>query len=526
MDSSEAEKVVMGRISRSEPEHIAKKITGYIYFQGISDQEMIRLALGLDTLIDNLIQKAKKTHLLTSAPPVLSPPILPTVNPFSPISPLRFSVQAPPSFRRMDPHCGPQLDPPPALPMHNPSFKMLPYSDFIGSDDSLLETVEAGSFNPPNDYYCPEVRQTISQPNGFSCQDLSLFQQRFCKHGSNCRYLHGELFHESCYPQLFGPNASEVGGDDHVFSPRSLEKLELEITELLKSRRGHPVSIASLPMMYYEKYGRTLEAEGYLTESQRHGKAGYSLTKLLARMKNCIRLIDRPHGQHAVILADDAPKYMDIRGKRNDPGPIVSGSRQIYLTFPSESTSTEEDVSSYFRYLWTGTGCKDSVPAETDVWFHNFCECGHVKIFCPKLIHIIYVVLVSLSNHIEKNQSSLKGMKYLEKFEHPLYYHSHPTDVDLENQTDWESSRLFRRQLMEENENVMKLEMMRLSQIQLDHLKFPSAERFNSLLDALNSGSASYDNPKFPANSCGDQKSVQGLNLLDSAVASSVAAVI
>ena len=81
--------------------------------------------------------------------------------------------------------------------------------------------------------------------------------------------------------------------DDHLFSPGSLETLELEIVEILKSRRGNPVSIASLPMIYYEKYGKVLQADGYLTESQRHGKAGYSLTKLLARLKNSIRLIDR-----------------------------------------------------------------------------------------------------------------------------------------------------------------------------------------------------------------------------------------
>lgn len=57
----------------------------------------------------------------------------------------------------------------------------------------------------------------------------------------------------------------------------------------------------------------------------------------------------RPHGQHAVILAEDAPKFMDNRSDKNDPGPIVSGSRQIYLTFPAESTFTEDDVSDYFR---------------------------------------------------------------------------------------------------------------------------------------------------------------------------------
>lgn len=50
-----------------------------------------------------------------------------------------------------------------------------------------------------------------------------------------------------------------------------------------------------------------------------------------------------------MILAEDAPKYMESRNEKSDPGPIVSGSRQIYLTFPAESTFTEDDVSNYFK---------------------------------------------------------------------------------------------------------------------------------------------------------------------------------
>jgi len=92
---------------------------------------------------------------------------------------------------------------------------------------------------------------------------------------------------------MFNPKDNNLSDEEHVVSPGSLEKLEREIIELLKSRRGAPISIAFLPMMYHEKYGRSLQAEGYLTESQRHGKAGFSLTKLLARLKNTIRLIDR-----------------------------------------------------------------------------------------------------------------------------------------------------------------------------------------------------------------------------------------
>ncbi|KAF9588553.1 hypothetical protein IFM89_013047 [Coptis chinensis] len=124
-------------------------------------------------------------------------------------------------------------------------------------------------------------------------------------------------------------------------------ELELELTELLKSRRDCLVSIASVPLLYQEKYKRTLQAEGYLIESQRHGKAGYSLTKLLAQ--NSIRIIDRPHGQHEVVLVEDAPRYMEYINDRSDLGVVVAGSRQIYLTFQAKSTFLEEDVSNYFK---------------------------------------------------------------------------------------------------------------------------------------------------------------------------------
>ena len=56
-------------------------------------------------------------------------------------------------------------------------------------------------------------------------------------------------------------------------------------------------------------------------------------------------LIYRPHGQHAVVLAEDAPKFME----KGDPGQNISASRQIYLTFPADSVFTEEDVSKYFN---------------------------------------------------------------------------------------------------------------------------------------------------------------------------------
>lgn len=279
MDCSEATKVVIDRITKLEPEHIAKKIIGFMYLQDFSDQEMIRLALGPDTLINSLIQTAKSSRLLASSP-LISPPISPNMNP-NPLadSPFQFlsnSFVSPRSFSS-------QSIPP----------RMDPYWDH-------QQTVKPGPSSFPSDYHFPEAAfNNVGNRGGRNTQNLDYpvkpchyFSKGFCKHGNNCRYYHAESYPEN-YSNTFGPSLFEVAEDDQGFSQGSLDKLELEIVELLKSQRGVPVSIASLPMMYHEKYRRTLQAEGYLTESQRHGKAGYSLTKLLARLKNSIRLIDR-----------------------------------------------------------------------------------------------------------------------------------------------------------------------------------------------------------------------------------------
>jgi hypothetical protein len=57
----------------------------------------------------------------------------------------------------------------------------------------------------------------------------------------------------------------------------------------------------------------------------------------------------RPHGQHSVVLAEDAASYTDSRADRGgDMGSSPASSHQIYLTFPAESIFTEEDVANYF----------------------------------------------------------------------------------------------------------------------------------------------------------------------------------
>ena len=68
-------------------------------------------------------------------------------------------------------------------------------------------------------------------------------------------------------------------------------------------------------MIYYERYGRGLQSEVSLTESQQQGEAGYDSTKLQARLRT-IRLINRPHGQHPIILTEYVPKYVEVERLR------------------------------------------------------------------------------------------------------------------------------------------------------------------------------------------------------------------
>lgn len=302
MDFSEFAKIVFSKIQKLEPEN-ATKIIGYVLFQDHGEEEMVRLALGPDHLIHEVIFKAKTELQLIATSKSVPSPISPLMNPvFTPYSPVPSrSFSSPTAFRVPTAYWDPPL-----ASKHNSDFSLSACSDSIAelqnqtqflSLEDQIEPSNSGLAGFSNDYFYPDAAmgnlsarttRRISSLPEFPVKVCHYFNKGFCKHGSSCRYFHGQVMPES-FSQMYGNDGIN---DDHLFSPGSLDKLELEIVEILKSRRGNPVSIASLPMIYYEKYGKVLQADGYLTESQRHGKAGYSLTKLLARLQS-IRLIDR-----------------------------------------------------------------------------------------------------------------------------------------------------------------------------------------------------------------------------------------
>ncbi|CAA0386030.1 unnamed protein product [Arabidopsis thaliana] len=347
MNFTEAMNVVHNRIHQLEPEN-ASKIIGYLLLmQDQNDHDMIRLAFCPDSVMRSMIncvkcELAKNSHYnnIPSSDHIQ----IRKFGSLSGSSNQSLLVSAsPPSVLSMGTSFWENTNDMDSSLKDNVQY-------FLDFEDSVTSPEFSTSFfsQKKQSLSLRTSRRSLSLPE-FPLKICHYFNKGFCKHGNNCRYFHGKIIPEKdSFAQMFNPKDNNLSDEEHVVSPGSLEKLEREIIELLKSRRGAPISIAFLPMMYHEKYGRSLQAEGYLTESQRHGKAGFSLTKLLARLKNTIRLIDRPHGQHSVILAEDVSKFVEYTGERSEHGAILAGSRQVYLTFPAESSFTEHDVSNYF----------------------------------------------------------------------------------------------------------------------------------------------------------------------------------
>ncbi|XP_020592056.1 zinc finger CCCH domain-containing protein 18-like isoform X2 [Phalaenopsis equestris] len=402
---------VLQRIHKIEPE-TATKIVGYLLLQR-SSEEIMEYAMGDEEQIHSLIAEAK-SYLISSLKLNSSEHRHPFISHYLTVhrpcpSPSSFGVPAPlhlpsnhqPFIQKMD-HFS-----------HN--------NEVWGMEDQLQPSSPI-SFDLQGNFYHSDAGFGARNRPQLSCH---YFYQGYCKHGQSCKFSHGA--NPDMFNQMSGFGLNELTIEDNIFSPGCLEKLEMEIAGILKERRGLPVTIASLPLLYQEMYGKALQAEGYLTESQRHGKAGFSLTKLLAQLRN-IRLMDRPHGQHFVVLAEDAPKYMEFISERNDHG--ASSSHQIYLTFPAESSFTDADVQNYFNQF--GPVHDVRIPRQEKRMF------GFVSFYRPQTVrqilamghpHIICGARVLVKPYKEK--SRLVERKYAEKLDSQMCLS--PLSFDMDN---------------------------------------------------------------------------------------------
>nr|XP_024380340.1 zinc finger CCCH domain-containing protein 22-like isoform X5 [Physcomitrium patens] len=501
MDSYEATRIVYGRVQALEPE-TGSKIMLHLLLQEHGEREMVRLALGSNVLIQSVVKKAKKELGLEDNRDVMplqhNAPLYIPDHDFASGS-FGSNVLSSPSLHDQVVALQQQQQ----NQHHNQLFlqEQLPLHDQMSSLSDAFD--RQNSLHAFYDHYYPETYAFLNSSKEFlhsrssssraslavdssSSPDLGpalawkpclYFARGYCKHGSSCRFLHGSLRESSGSPASSNGHR-ELRMDDGM-APGSLERLEIELQELLRGRRA-PVSIASLPQLYYERFGKTLQAEGYLTESQRHGKAGYSLTKLLARLKNTVTLIDsgllrhkhtagclnRPHGQHAVVLAEDAHRFTAYRSdhRGEDLSGINPSSRQIYLTFPAESTFTEEDVTAHFRAYGPVQDVRIPYQQKRMFGFVTFVYSETVKaILSEGNPHYICGARVLVKPYREKGKHG--DRKNSERADHARFVQSRSIDGKDYHSIPkfYEEEEAFTRRLEEEEE----LERRRLAELHL-----------------------------------------------------------
>ncbi|KAF5447748.1 hypothetical protein F2P56_033273 [Juglans regia] len=371
MDTYEATKVVFSRIQTLDHEN-ASKIMGYLLLQDYGEKEMIRLAFGPDINLKNLILKAK-THLglpsnsIASSPSTLSSPStfkhISRPNPLSlsttsasrntangidvskPSSPspnpwprTGFSSTTPSlsyaSVVKETSDIGPGSFLSSALPYNSSDliddYPLQDHLAFLNDSkiDDLLDPRLDLTVKPRSYAESPFHTRSYLAPAGVSSglEDASsglgwkpclYFARGFCKNGSSCRFLHTDSL----------DTAAIVG------SPSKLNELE-QCQEFLRSKAAHQQKLT--------------------TASQFMVGASYPYDKCLSLLLQQQNDTQRSAAGAALMIGDELHKFARYRSERNDfssmglGGMVNPGSRQIYLTFPADSTFREEDVSNYF----------------------------------------------------------------------------------------------------------------------------------------------------------------------------------
>ncbi|KAI3449999.1 hypothetical protein Pfo_006664 [Paulownia fortunei] len=353
MDTYEATKVVMSRIQSLDPEN-ASKIMGYILIQDQGEKEMIRLAFSPETLLQSYINQAKVGLGLPSNSPStpLSHPIRPNnpfpqnsprimipnngfhlSNPSSPAAAFQTSRPRPISYAAVldssnivtNNSINNGSDSPSLhfyggndfgdeffsggvhhqvqdqLPFHDDSV-VDPIMSPSGRSDSLVFPYGEDVNGIPSPHPHPFHRRSCSVNdaaflsnleeggggNGFLWRPCMYFARGFCKNGSTCKFLHSDIGGVAAID--VGSPSKNASGFDELLRMKALQHQRFA---LMASGGHHPFA-----------YNKCMES---LTENLR---------------------------------SDLSPMGLGAGAS--------SSSRQIYLTFPADSTFKEEDVSSYF----------------------------------------------------------------------------------------------------------------------------------------------------------------------------------
>ncbi|KAE8678855.1 hypothetical protein F3Y22_tig00111402pilonHSYRG00374 [Hibiscus syriacus] len=406
MESYDATRMVFSRIQNLDPEN-ASKIMGYLLIQDHGEKEMIRLAFGPEALIHSLILKAK-THLGLS---ISNPP-----TPSTPSSPSPFSSRPSPLSIPSNASKGLENHSLSHASIVNGSTSNISSNEFV-DDYQFQDGLSFLNDSKPEDLFDPRLDlASMASPTGcyadsplhrrsFSVPGLCLgaedlnsrlgfkpclyFARGFCKNGSSCRFIHGDHCAESA------TNMTELEQCQELLRSKSLQQQQ---QKLAASSSQFLPGGASFP---YNK------CVNYLLQQQQnetHRSAAAAA---------------------ALMMGDELHKYGQCRPEMG----ANPSSRQIYLTFPADSTFKEEDVSNYFSIYGPVQDVRIPYQQKRMFGFVTFVYPETVKLILAKgNPHFVCDSRVLVKPYKEKGKVQEKKQQQLERGEYSAC--SSPTLVD------------------------------------------------------------------------------------------------
>ncbi|CAA2935721.1 zinc finger CCCH domain-containing 53-like isoform X1 [Olea europaea subsp. europaea] len=532
MDAYEATKTVFQRIQSLYPEN-ASKIMGILLLQDHGEKEMIRLAFGPESLVHSVILKATKDFGLASSN-TSSTPSSPSPSPFSNSlslsstnsssrllggvnfpSPLSIPIQSSTAvsswanssfsdFQTQDDLISPGSAPvaynattssamnSAALPFYATGevdlideLHLQDQLSFLNDGSPLLMPKSPDMFYPQQDLASspsgngggegmlftsyggaadnwggdsfdglPHRRSCSASDvclgpddlgGGFGWKPCLYFARGYCKNGTSCRFVHGENGAD---------DASMVG------SPSKFEMME-QCQQLLRSK--------------------SVQQQRLAAASQLMASTNFPYSP--GATNRCMNLLLQQQLQAEsprAFLGDDMHKFSRSRLERGDFGMMNPGSRQIYLTFPADSTFKEEDVSNYFSIYGPVQDVRIPYQQKRMFGFVTFVYPETVKLILAKgNPHYVCDARVLVKPYKEKGKIPDKHRKQpqMERGEYTGY--SSPTGLESKDSYDLQlgagmfynnPDMLWRRKLEEQADlqQAIELQNRRLMGLQLD----------------------------------------------------------
>ncbi|CAN1189403.1 Zinc finger CCCH domain-containing protein 55 [Linum perenne] len=330
MDPYETTNLLLSKIKSIDPDN-ASKIMGYILIHDLGERDLAKLALGHETLLLSVISKAKSQLGLSSN--TLS------ATPAKPTSPLLHPISSP--FG----NCVSNNPFP-----HSPSPRQSSggfLADFARNPSPHSWPVSGGIITSPNSGHFGNVSggDCSSSSNGADALDDYPFDEylSFLDDSRNDEFvdpgvqLEGFSDLESdagLHRRRFSESDAEDGGFGNGYRPSSLNSRVLV---------GSPREIES----FYLK-----QREGMMRLKAVHQQQQQRL--VYNKYMNYLLQQNDPQRLGVAAGADDFHKYGRFCPERNEIFAMSmaekanSAARQIYLTFPADSTFKDEDVSNYF----------------------------------------------------------------------------------------------------------------------------------------------------------------------------------